>query len=331
MTTVRHTDGIEIELPDGRVVHADASRPDGDVAVCSHAHGDHLYSDAPNSMVCSDLTAALAGVRRDAAPTPRSHPDVELLDAGHIPGSRATLITAEDTARDEPVRILYTGDVSTRDRFYLDGFEPVDADILVVEATYGSPEYVFPPQDELEAEIVDWFEDTADRPVICMGYTLGRAQEIQLLARRAGRSRLLVSDAIADINAVVEAHLDVDFGAESYERETDLSAGDVLVLPGQTNSLSFVERLRESTDAIKAGFSGWAVDSSFKFRGGYDDTFVLSDHCDYEELLDIVRGVDPEQVYVQHGAVDEFASLLTSETPYRAQSLQRNQTTLGDF
>ncbi|RXK47995.1 MBL fold metallo-hydrolase RNA specificity domain-containing protein [Halorientalis pallida] len=331
MTSVRHTDGIEIELADGRVVHADASRPNGDVAVCSHAHGDHLYSEAPDSMVCSDLTAALADVRRDRAPTPTTHPDIELLDAGHVPGSRAALLTAEDTARDEPVRILYTGDVSTRDRFYLDGFEPVDADVLVVEATYGTPEYVFPSQAQLEAEVVDWFEDTADQPVICMGYTLGRAQEIQLLAQRAGRSRLLVTDAIAEINGVVEAHLDVDFGAQPYERATELSADDVLVLPGQTNSLSFVEQLRESSDAIKAGFSGWAIDSSFKFRGDYDETFVLSDHCDHEELLDLVRGVDPEQVYVQHGAVDEFASYLTSETPYPAQSLQRNQTTLGDF
>jgi putative mRNA 3-end processing factor len=243
----------------------------------------------------------------------------------------ATQITAEDTAHDETVRILYIGDVSTRDRFYLDVFEPVDADILVVEATYGTPEYVFPPQDVLEARIVDWFEDTADRPVICMGYTLGRAQEIQVLAQRAGRSRLLVTDAIAEINAVIESHLDVDFGAESYERRTDLSAGDVLVLPGQTNSLSFVQQLRDSTDAIKAGFSGWAIDSSFKFRGDHDETLVLSDHCGHDELLDLVRSVDPDQVYVQHGAVDEFAGYLNRETPYRAQSLQRNQTTLGDF
>ncbi|SDG31187.1 MBL fold metallo-hydrolase RNA specificity domain-containing protein [Halorientalis regularis] len=331
MTTVRHTDGIEVELPDGRVVHADASRPDGDIAVCSHAHGDHLYSEAPDSMVCSELTAALAGVRRDDAATPSTHPDIELLDAGHVPGSRATLITSKDTEHDETVRILYTGDVSTRDRFYLDGFQPVDADILVVEATYGTPEYVFPPQAELEAEIVDWFEDTADQPVICMGYTLGRAQEIQRLAQRAGRSRLLVTDAIAEINSVVEAHLDVDFGAQPYNAATDLSAGDVLVLPGQTNSLSFVDQLRESSNAIKAGFSGWAIDSSFKFRGDYDETFVLSDHCDHEELLNLVRGVDPEQVYVQHGAVDEFASYLTRETPYRAQSLQQNQSTLDDF
>jgi putative mRNA 3-end processing factor len=333
VTTVRHTDGIEIELSDGRVVHADAGRPSGDLDVLSHAHGDHLYDDSPGALICSELTAALAGVRRDEPPDVTTHPDVKLLNAGHVPGSRAALITDRSSARDDPVRILYTGDVSTRDRFYLQGFDPgpVSADVLITEATYGTPEYVFPPQSELEATIVDWFEDTADRPVICMGYSLGRAQEILRLAARAGRSRLLVSDAIARLNAVIESYLDVSFGSQRYDSDVDLRPGDVLVLPGQTNHLSFVGRLRDDADALKAGFSGWALDSGFKYRGDYDETFVLSDHCDHDELVELVRTVDPERVYVQHGAADEFAAYLTRETPYEAQSLQRNQTSLDEF
>jgi len=326
VTTVRYTDGVELALADGRRVVADADRPEGDVNVLSHAHGDHLYGEPPGPLVCSELTAALAGVRRDSRPERTSHPDVELFDAGHIPGSRAALVTDRETGQ----RVLYTGDCSTRDRFYLSGFEPPSADVLVLEATYGEPASVFPPQAELERRIVDWFEATGDRPVLCMGYSLGRAQEIQLLARRAGR-RVLVSDAIADLNAVIEAHLDVDFGATRHDADTDLEAGDVLVLPTQTNHLDFVDAIRERTGALKAGFSGWAVDSGFRYQGDYDETFVLSDHCDHSELLDVVRAVDPEQVYVQHGSADAFASSLTRTTDYPAQSLQPNQTSLGEF
>ncbi len=326
MTTVRYTDGIELVLADGRVVDCDAERPDGDVNVLSHAHGDHLYDEDPGPLVCSELTAALAGVRRDEPPERVDQPDVELLNAGHIPGSRAALVTDPESGR----RLLYTGDVSTRDRFYLEGFEPVEADVLVTEATYGEPEYDFPPQSECEARIVDWFEDEADRPAVCLGYSLGRAQEIQLLARRAGRSRLLVSDAIAALNEPIERHLDVAFGAERYGEDLDLGPGDVLVLPGQTNHLDFVERLCERTGAVKAGFSGWAVDTSFRYRGDYDETFVLSDHADHGELIDLVEGVDPEAVYVQHGSTDALTGRLT-ELGYDARSLQRNQTSLGEF
>ncbi len=332
MTTVRHTDGLEISLSDGHVINADAGDPAGDVNVLSHAHGDHLYDNAPSSIICSELTAALAGVRRDEAPpTPSSNPDVTLLNAGHIPGSRAALITSERADDKEPVRILYTGDISTRDRFYLDGFDPVSVDILIIEATYGSPEFVFPPQEDLEAEIVDWFEDTADQPAICMGYSLGRAQEIQRLASRAGRTRLLVSDAIADINETIESHIEVEFEASRYTDTTELVPGDVLVLPAQTNHLSFVDSIRDSTDALKAGFSGWAIDSSYKYQGDYDDIFILSDHCDHSELLDVVNAADPQQVYVTHGSTTEFASYLTKNTSYEAQSLEQNQKTLGDY
>ena len=330
VTTVRYTDGIELELPDGRVLDADAARPDGDIDVLSHAHGDHLYDESPGELVCSALTAALAGVRRESAPAVASHPDVELLNAGHVPGSRATLVTTEEPATGERLRILYTGDVSTRDRFYLDGFEPVSADVLVTEATYGQPEYVFPPQSQLEAEIVDWFEDTADRPAVCLGYSLGRAQEIQRLADRAGRSRLLVSDAIAALNDVIERHLGVEFDAARYTEETSLEAGDVVVFPSQTNHLSVLEQICESSGALKVGFSGWALDSAFRYRGEYDETFVLSDHCDYEELHALVEAVDPEQVYVQHGAAETFAAALTTEG-HSARALKRNQTALDQF
>ncbi|PSP87393.1 mRNA 3'-end processing factor [Halobacteriales archaeon QS_4_69_34] len=324
-------DGLRIELDSGETVVADGRRPAGDINVLSHAHGDHLYRQAPAALVCSELTAALARRRRDEAtagrPARTTHPSVDLLDAGHVAGSQAARI--EDEAAD--VTYLYTGDISTRDRFYLSGFEPPDADVLIVETTYGEPGYVFPPQDELEAEIVDWLDDTLDRPVLLFGYSLGRAQKLQLLVERSERSRLYVSDAIACINAVVETALDVDFGAERSGPDTELAPGDALVLPTQTSKLAFVENIVESTGAVKAGFSGWAVEESFKYRGDYGATFPLSDHCDFNELTAVVEAVDPEIVYTHHGSAEEFATHCTGNLGYEARTLKRNQTALGDF
>lgn len=327
--SVRLRDGIEIDLADGTVV-ADAERPTGAINLLSHAHGDHLYRRAPDELVCSELTAALARIRREEADAGvfrrATHPAVELLEAGHVAGSRAALI--ED---DDGTRYLFTGDISTRDRFYLSGFEPPDADVLIVETTYGTPEYVFPDQAELEREIVDWLSETADRPVLLFGYSLGRAQKLQLLVGRSDRSRTLVTESIERIDAVLETHLDVSFGAERYAAETDLGPGDALVLPMQTNRLPFVERIVAETGALKAGFSGWAVDRSFRYRGEYDAAFALSDHCDFTELVDVVETVDPEIVYTHHGFADAFATYCTTELGYEARTLKRNQTALGEF
>ncbi|WP_224270021.1 MBL fold metallo-hydrolase [Haloprofundus salinisoli] len=325
--SVRYTDGIRIDLATGVTVAADSESVDGEINVLSHAHGDHLYRSAPGDVVCSELTAALVNARRDDEEplTPTPHPSVELVDAGHVAGSTAALV--DDGER----TYCYTGDISTRDRFYLDGFRPPNADVLIIESTYGKPEYVFPPQKDIERELVDWLDDTHERPVLLFGYSLGRAQKLQLLAGRSDRSRLFVTKAVARINAVIEDHLDVSFGASRYRRDVELDAGDALVLPTQTSRLAFVDDIVEETGALKVGVSGWAVDRSFEFRGDYDETFALSDHCDFTELVDVVERTDPQQVYTNHGFADEFADYLAAELDYEARSLKRNQTALSDF
>jgi putative mRNA 3-end processing factor len=321
--TVRYRDGIEIELSDGTRVVCDADEPDGDVNVVSHAHGDH-WPEGEVTAVCSPLTAELATVRRETPLHRTTDERVTLLPAGHVAGSRAALVTDPDGTR-----YLYTGDVCSRSRFHLDGFEPPPADVLVVEATYGEPGYVFPDHVTLARDIHTWLEETTT-PVLLFGYALGRAQKLQLLAEEADRDRLLTTDAVRRVNDHIQAACDVNFSAEPYESDTELTTGDALVLPMTSGRIDWVDRLAEEAGALKAGFSGWAVDSSFKFQGDYDVTFPLSDHCDFEELLSLVETVDPDRVYTQHGSAVSLATQLTN-IGYDATALRQNQTSLGDF
>lgn len=323
MPTVRHRDGIHVALGDGRTLVADARRPAGDVNVLSHAHGDHLFANAPGTVVCSELTACLATVRRGSAVEAGGHPAVELHSAGHVAGSRAALVETADGT------VLYTGDVSTRSRFFLEGFDPPDADVLVVESTYGEPGYVFPPQAALEGRIVDWLDDERE-PVLLFGYLLGRAQALQLLVGRSDRQRLFVTDSIARTNAPIADARGVGFGAEPWDDDVELGPSDALVLPSNQARRAWVDRLRESTGAVAAGFSGWAVDDSFRYRGNYDVTFPLSDHCDFGELVALVEAVDPDRVYTHHGFAEAFARHLTNRG-FEATALVRNQSSLADF
>ena len=332
--TVSLRDGVRIDLATGETFVADATEPNGDIIALSHAHGDHLYTRAPTDVICSDLTARLAAARREdeGSLSRTTHPAIEQVPAGHVPGSRATIIEDSDETT-----YLYTGDFSTRDRFTLDGFDAeaiaaeYDVDVLVIESTYGKPEYVFEDQDTLETRIVDWLNDIHDTPVILFGYTLGRAQELELLVDRSERDRLFVTEAIERLNGVIGPAHGVDLVAERYGRDVTIGAGDALVLPAQTNKLSFVDHIVENTDAVKAGFSGWAIEDSFKYRGDYDETFVLSDHSDFSELTATVETLDPERVYTQHGFADEFATHLDAQLDVEAQSLKKNQTSLGEF
>lgn len=321
--TVRLRSGVEIELSDGTRVVCDASTPAGDVVVVSHAHGDHTPSGG-RAAVCSQLTADLVNARRDVQVDRTEDDRVALLPAGHVAGSRAALVTDPDGTR-----YLYTGDVCTRSRFYLDGFDPPEADVLVVESTYGTPEYVLPDHETVAEEIVSWLAETPE-PVLLFGYSLGRAQKLQLFAELAMRERVFTTAAIRRVNEVVAAHLDVSFAVRPYARDVELGPGDALVLPSNLARSDWVERLVAETGALKAGFSGWALDDSFRFRGGYDATFPLSDHCDFAELCDLVEAVDPDRVYTHHGSTDALAAHLT-RIGYEATALRRNQAALDEF
>lgn len=320
--SVRLRDGIEVTLSDETRVVCDASQPDGDVNIVSHAHADHIPREEATA-VCSPLTAALVRARQEVPLNRERDPRVELRPAGHVAGSRAALITDPDGTR-----YLYTGDVCTRSRLYLEGFDPPSADVLILEATYGESAYVFPDHATVAEDIRTWLAET-HRPVLLFGYALGRAQKLQLLAEPV-RDRIFTTPAVTAVNEVVADHQDVTFPAQPFEDEVTLDGGDALVLPMTTTRMDWIDALREEVDALTAGFSGWAVEDSFRYRGGYDVTFPLSDHCDYRELEGLVEAVDPEHVYTQHGAAGSLATALT-RAGYEATALMKNQTALEDF
>ncbi|WP_306059745.1 MBL fold metallo-hydrolase [Natronococcus wangiae] len=328
---VRHRDGIHFDLEGGPVV-ADARSAVGAVNVVSHAHADHTFRSTPETVVCSAETAAIAEARTGTGfPFVERGPGVELVPAGHVVGSRAAIID-DGGENEDGRRYCYTGDFSVRDRCYLEGFDPtaIDANVLVMETTYGLPTYRFPPQEALESRIRDWLRDNDDRPLFLFGYSLGRAQKLQWLAGEATGRDVLVSESIRDVNRAIETATGLEFAGERYESLRGLS-DEIVVLPSNQARADWVETAVDREGGLKAGFSGWAVDDSFSYRGNYDATFPLTDHCDFDELVATVRAIDPERVYTHHGFDEAFADVLETEYGYRARPLKRNQTTLEEF
>jgi len=106
---------------------------------------------------------------------------------------------------------------------------------------------------------------------------------------------------------------------------------EIVVVPSNQSRRDWIDAIADETGALKAGFSGWAVEDSFLYRGDYDVTFPLTDHCDYDELVETVRTIDPERVYTHHGFDERFADALATEYGYTARPLKRDQTALADF
>jgi len=98
-----------------------------------------------------------------------------------------------------------------------------------------------------------------------------------------------------------------------------------MIAPMMSNRNFFLKHMRSKFGAVTIGFTGWAQSSRFSFGRGADYSIPLSDHCDFNELVDLVKQSQAEKVYTIHGFVKEFASHLVKmgidAQPLREDSL----------
>jgi DNA ligase-1 len=303
--TVRHADGLHLPELD-LWLDPPAPRP---CAFVSHAHSDHFARHGWT--LCSEVTGALIqkryGVPRDgelhAAPWHQPFPmqgfELRLLPAGHIFGSAMLHVTRLS----DGATLLYTGDFKLRQGLTAERAELLAADTLILETTFGVPQFRFPPTGEVIGAMLRFIRETLDDggiPVL-LGYSLGKAQEILSALHEAGVPVMLHST-IVKMTEVYSAlaHTFPDYEVFDPSR----AAGHVLLLPPSAARSQAVRRLKVCRTAM---LTGWALMPGAKFRYQVDEIFPLSDHADYPELLQCVEQVHPRLVYTVHGYASEFA------------------------
>jgi putative mRNA 3-end processing factor len=70
--------------------------------------------------------------------------------------------------------------------------------------------------------------------------------------------------------------------------------------------------MKEKYNTITIGFSGWACSPRYKYMMGIDYALPLSDHCDFNELIQIVKKCNPKKIFTIHGFEVEFARVLNN-------------------
>jgi hypothetical protein len=289
------------------------------INLVSHAHFDHVPSTIRGSVVCSEITGAVAG-DRTGTPLPVSEClEVTMLDSGHVPGSTMFLIGGER-------KILYTGDLCTRPKYFSPGAQPVSADVLIIESTFGRDKYVFPPTPEVVGSMRDWAEDNAAKDLhsVIYAYTFGKAQEV--LAEMRGFN-LYASAPVTKINGVLEK-FGHTFAAGSVPDEPGDPA--VIVAPPAGRNDPRVKKFL-AAGARTASVSGWAIDPGHRYAMRVDTAFPLSDHADYAELMEFTRRVGPQTVYTVHGSEKQLARDIREKLGIEAVPLKKGHLTLSHF
>lgn len=237
-----------------------------------------------------------------------------LLPAGHILGSAMAFIEAGGES------LLYTGDFKLRPGLAADVCEPRHADHLVMETTFGRPKYIFPPDADVWRDVVMFCRNALAEGItpVLFAYALGKSQELLAGLRDAGLPIALHKEA-AKLTRINE-HFGHTFPPFEIFDGTN-AGGKVLIAPSQSSRSVLFQQLGKTRTAV---VTGWAMDSSCRFRSGTDAAFPLSDHADYPGLIEFVKRVAPKKVFTLHGFAADFARTLR-EHGFDAQSLSEEE------
>ena len=325
--------GIEVSCGETKFYLDPTCQAPADGITCvSHAHSDHMPSSfAGGPLICSDITLRCM---RGRAKSKRSkdflenvqrevRPDVTSFGAGHMLGSNMFML-------DVGKKVLYTGDFCPQDRLDIEGARPRKCDVLIIESTYGNPRYRFPDRNAMIGIIRDWVEDTIGRgySAVMQAYPLGKSQE--LISMFKGHNPHLYGS-VLDATRMMEAD-DLRFDYLPFDPE-DLSPQLVLSSTSQSdNGLGRLGKVRS------ANVSGWCLDNRERSWGkmgwGMDQGFAYSDHADFYELIEFVRGCSPDVVYTHHGSEDSLANEIQKRLGITAIPLnkaKKGQSNLGCY
>lgn len=338
---------MQFDFPDNQKLLIDGKSskiPLNAQTIVTHAHSDHfafMYSN-PRTRATQETIDLFFCQKKTAGPI-TFHPtkfnekivfdpdipdlDLKLISSGHVLGSASVSINYNDKV------ILFTSDIGGRGQLTIK--EPVtkiDADILVIEATFGSPELVFPSREEISMEILKWSADVIKekRNVVFSAGKLGSAQELIKMFNNLTNLRVVTHGEVTPVSDVYQKHgVQLEyFDSKSEEGREILREGEAIIIQPREKKIVpyFIKEYINYRSAIVTGMA-----SRFMYND-YDAAFPLSSHANYPELIEYIKEVSPELIFTMYGLEEKLAKAISNELeipaiPLRKKDEQNQQKT----
>lgn len=292
-----------------------------DLILVSHAHTDH--SSGLSQFTGDDIPIVLSRETYQILRTKGTkirHPlliepgeaievkggRIKALPSGHMVGSLQFVI---DLFKQQ---VAYTGDLNYEQSLILPRAQVPEADILLLDCTYGSPHYLLPKRKNLYPKIREKIKELIreDSKLFLHGYTLGKAQELTKMVWDFFGERPGVSDTIRDYNSILEKRADL---------------GEYEVNDGQQFQIRGMGEKNGEKKAVHIVFTGWAVQRSYSSK----ISFPLSSHSGFLELLEFVGEVEPEIVLTLYSFKKHFSEIVRRELGIKSFPIQKDLKQIG--
>jgi Cft2 family RNA processing exonuclease len=276
--------------------------------VISHGHSDHIAEH--NAIIATPETARIFRHRRgdtqmDMIPYGERRDygrfGLTFFPAGHCLGSAQVLIEADGE------RLVYTGDFKLRPNVAAENAVIVPCDTLVMECTFGEPQYRFPPDEQTAARLYAAVDRalTDDRVPVVLAYALGKGQEaLELLLQ--GGYRVTMHGSVWNVTELYR-ELGVRFSGEYERYHREQLEGRVLIAPPSCRKQAMITNIKRRYVVM---LTGWAMHKSAPYMyKGVDLVLPLSDHADFDELVRLATESGAKRIITMHG-LPKFAATL---------------------
>lgn len=220
---------------------------------------------------------------------------VSLAPAGHVLGSAQIILEHQSQ------RLVAAGDYKRKHDPTCAPFEIVPCDVFVTEATFGLPVFRHPDPHMEIGKLLSAHRLFPSRTILVGAYALGKAQRIITLLREAGYNQPVYLHGAMQKLSLLYERWGVSLG--SWEAATaDISlAGKIVIAPPSAFGTSWMRRLN---DPLICFASGWMQVRQRAKQRGVELPLILSDHADWNDLLETIEQIHPKQVWVTHGRED---------------------------
>jgi putative mRNA 3-end processing factor len=286
-----------------------------DRAVITHAHSDHARPGSGNYL-CHHLTRPLLQLRLGD----NNYQSTDWNEPVFMNGVRLSLHPAGHIIGSAQVRMEYngevwvaTGDYKTENDGLSGAFEPVRCHVLISESTFGLPIYKWKKQPEIFDNIRSWITDNraAKKTSILIAYSLGKAQRVLPALSELG-IKIYAHGAVYNVHqALVNSGWKLpELIRVMPDTPKEEMAGNIVIAPPGADGSPWMKKFYPYSVGV---CSGWMQVRGNARRRNTDAGFALSDHADWDGLLQAVKASGAQKVFATHGFQAAFSRYLNEQ------------------
>jgi len=284
-------------------------------AVITHAHSDHAYFGHKYYLCHNDSKPILQLRLGD-----NNYETIQWGKTIIMNGVKVSLHPAGHIIGSSQIRVEYNGEVwvvsgdyKTEDDGLSGKFEPIQCNTFITESTFGLPIYKWKPQKEIFENIINWIAKNKEsgKTSVLLAYSLGKAQRVLQNIKETTQTIFAHGAIFNTQQTLIDAGWDITPVVRiTPETPKELLKGSVVIAPPSAHGTSWMKKFQPYSVGV---CSGWMQVRGNARRRNVDAGFALSDHADWDGLLQSVKATGAEKVFVTHGFQSAFSRYLNEE------------------